>query len=57
MRIRLSPETLVETVVTLAAAAMMTVAGFAMLEGVADGHGPRTTSTVLATPHAGATRG
>lgn len=56
MRIRLSPETLVETVVTLAAAAMMTVAGFAMLEGVADGHGPRTTATALATPHADATR-
>ena len=51
MRIELASASAVETVVTLAAAAMMTLAGLAMLEDVVTAH---TTSPVLVT-HTAAT--
>ncbi|MFI4887727.1 MAG: hypothetical protein ACHP7B_03160 [Burkholderiales bacterium] len=53
MRIRLASESFVETVVTLAAAALMTFAGFEMLEDVpaARDAGVVKPPAVVATPH------
>lgn len=55
MRIELASAAVVETVVTLAAAAMMTLAGFAMLEDVvtAPDASPTLVTHVVATPGSG----
>ena len=55
MRIELASSAVVETVVTLAAAAMMTVAGFAMLEDVmsAPEVSPTLVTHAVATPASG----
>jgi hypothetical protein len=55
MRIRFASASAVETVVTLAAAAMMTVAGLAMLDDVPRVHAVATTlvTHAVATPASG----
>jgi hypothetical protein len=61
MRMNLASESVVETVVTLAAAALMTFAGFAMLAGAvaAPDGGPAgaTSAGLVAAPHVDAARG
>jgi hypothetical protein len=51
MTIRLSSGSLVETVVTLAAAALMTLAGFEMLDGSTVTRQAPAAATAVAMPH------